>query len=329
MSNYPDINSSNSKDNSSHLGSDQTSKDASSHTGTDIKQNAKPAWENMGKEPNVGNMITKSENPSIIVGSDHTSKDATTLQPAELNPRKNANDNPFAHEDHDVNPESRPVANASSNLDIAISVCHVYKSFKGEPILKDINRDFELGKIHGIIGNNGSGKTVLFKCICGFLLPSKGKILVDYEQVGKDVDFPGDMGVIIETPGFLPSYSGLKNLSILASLKRKIGKKEIRKAIARVGLDPDMKKPVSKYSLGMRQRLGLAQAIMEDPHHLILDEPFSGLDKYGVREMRDLMKELRSEGKTILISSHNPEDIAELCDTVCEMDAGVLSVIRE
>ena len=212
--------------------------------------------------------------------------------------------------------------------DISISVQHVYKDFNGEEVLRDVHHDFESGKIHGIVGNNGSGKTVLFKCICGFLFPSKGRIMVDYEQVGKDMDFPGDMGIIIETPGFLPTLTGMKNLQLLASLKRKIGDKEIRETIKKVGLDPNLKKHVAKYSLGMRQRLGIAQAIMEDPSLLILDEPFNGLDKKGVRDMRELIKELRSKGKTILLASHNAGDIEELCDTVCEMDAGILTTVR-
>ena len=136
--------------------------------------------------------------------------------------------------------------------DISISVQHVYKDFNGEEVLRDVHHDFEAGKIHGIVGNNGSGKTVLFKCICGFLFPSKGKIMVDYEQVGRDMDFPEDMGIIIETPGFLPALTGFKNLQLLASLKRRVGNKEIRETIRRAGLDPDLKKHVAKYSLGMR-----------------------------------------------------------------------------
>lgn len=210
-----------------------------------------------------------------------------------------------------------------------VSIQHVFKKFKDEPVLKDIHREFEAGKIHGIIGNNGSGKTVLMKCICGFYFPDSGKIFVDDKQVGKDMDFPQSLGLIIETPGFLPQYSGLKNLQILASLKQKIGGSTICDAISRVGLDPRMKKSVGKYSLGMRQRLGIAQAIMEDPSMLILDEPFNGLDKHGVSEIRALIRNLRDEGKTILLSSHNSEDINMLCDTVCEMDAGELTVIRE
>ena len=211
----------------------------------------------------------------------------------------------------------------------AIQVKNLSKDFGQDRVLKCVNRDFESGKIHGIVGNNGSGKTVLMKCICGFLLPTEGTVIVNGRRVGKDVDFPLDLGVIIETPGFLPGVTGVKNLEILASLNKKIGLSEIADAIRRVGLDPHMKKPVGKYSLGMRQRLGIAQAIMEDPSLLILDEPLNGLDKHGVAEMRKLIKGLKDEGKTILLASHNQGDIDELCDTVCEMDAGVMTIIRE
>lgn len=213
-------------------------------------------------------------------------------------------------------------------MDIAISVQSVSKFFGGDEVLHSVSHDFEEGKIHGLVGNNGSGKTVLMKCICGFLPPTKGKILIHCKQVGRDMDFPDDIGIIIETPGFLPNLTGVKNLSILASLKRRIAEETITAAMRRVGLDPAMKKPVSKYSLGMRQRLGIAQAIMENPSILILDEPFNGLDKNGAAQMRELIKGLRTQGKTILLASHNPMDIDELCDTVCEMDAGVLAVIR-
>lgn len=212
---------------------------------------------------------------------------------------------------------------------IEISVQDVHKSFGEEEVLKGISREFEAGKIHGIVGNNGSGKTVLMKCICGFLFPSSGRILVRGKQVGKDMDYPENMGIIIETPGFLPNLTGLKNLKLLANLNRKINEQDIRHAIKRVGLDPDLKKPVGKYSLGMRQRLGIAQAIMEDPSLLILDEPLNGLDKNGARHMRQLIKELRTEGKTILLASHNQIDIDELCDTVCEMDNGIMTMIRD
>lgn len=213
-------------------------------------------------------------------------------------------------------------------MDAVVQLQGLSKAFGQETVLNDITRDFERGQIHGIVGNNGSGKTVMFKCICGFLTPTSGRVLVDGKQIGKDIDFPEDIGIIIETPGFLPQFSGLKNLEILAGLKRKIGLKQVAQAIRSVGLDPMMTKPVGKYSLGMRQRLGIAQAIMEEPLLMILDEPLSGLDKHGVAEMRALLKSLKTDGRTILLASHNAQDIEELCDTVCEMDAGVMTMIK-
>ena len=209
-----------------------------------------------------------------------------------------------------------------------IEVCGVNKYFGEEHVLKDVSHTFEKGKIHGIVGNNGSGKTVLMKCICGFLKPDSGVIYVNHKQVGKETDFPEDIGIIIETPGFLPHLSGTQNLKILASLQKKANALTIRTVLEQVGLDPDMKKPVGKYSLGMRQRLGFAQALMEDPSLLILDEPLNGLDKHGVVPIRNVIKGLRAEGKTVILASHNQVDIDELCDTVCEMDAGVLTVVR-
>lgn len=200
-----------------------------------------------------------------------------------------------------------------------IEVIDVYKSFGKEQVLKGVSFTVPEGTIYGVVGNNGSGKTVLMKCICGFMKCDRGRIFVDGRQVGKEVDFPDRLGVIIETPGFIPNLSGYKNLKILASLKGRIGKKEIRETMERVGLDPDMKKPVAKYSLGMRQRLGIAQAIMENPGVLILDEPFNGLDRYGVVEIRTLLKELKADGKSILLASHNAQDIKELCDDVLDL----------
>ena len=202
---------------------------------------------------------------------------------------------------------------------VGIEVEHVYKSFGKEHVLKNISFKIPSGSIYGVVGNNGSGKTVLMKCICGFMKCDRGRIVVNGRQVGKEVDFPDRLGVIIETPGFIPNLSGYKNLKILAALKGRIGKTEIRGTIRRVGLDPDMRKPVAKYSLGMRQRLGIAQAIMENPSVLVLDEPLNGLDRYGVVEIRSLLKELKADGKSILLASHNAQDIEELCDHVQDL----------
>lgn len=213
-------------------------------------------------------------------------------------------------------------------MGVAIDLIDISKSFKKECVLKEISHSFESGKIHGIIGFNGSGKTVMFKCICGFLRPDYGSIRVFGKQIGKEVDFPESLGMIIESPGFLTHLTGYANLKRLADLQKKIGKNEILEAMERVGLDPHSKKKIGQYSLGMRERLGIAQAIMESPDLLILDEPFNGLDKRGVTEVCELFEELREQGKTILLAAHNMPDMEGLCDTICEMDAGILTRVK-
>ncbi len=203
-----------------------------------------------------------------------------------------------------------------------IEVHGAVKKFREFTALDHISINFEKGKIHGIIGRNGSGKTVLFKCICGLLRLSEGEILVDDKRMGTDMDILPNVGIIIENPGFLSGYNAYRNLEFLAMINGKIGKKEIDSAIEKVGLDARSKKKVGKYSMGMKQRLGIAQAIMENPDLLILDEPMNGLDNQGVADIRTLLLELKRQGKTILLSSHNKEDISVLCDTVAEMDHG-------
>lgn len=208
---------------------------------------------------------------------------------------------------------------------VKIRVENAEKIIKGVRILDVINVNFEQGKIYGLIGRNGSGKTMLLKSICGLTHLSSGTIYVDDQQIGKDVDIAPSLGAIIEVPGFLPNLSGYANLKYLASLRNQIGAAQIRQAIEKVGLDPDSRKPVGKYSLGMRQRLGIAQAIMENPDILLLDEPMNGLDHQGVEDVKTLLKDLRKQGKTIILASHHSEDIDELCDTVYRMDKGQLS----
>ena len=210
-----------------------------------------------------------------------------------------------------------------------IEIQNITKRFDDQIVLKNVTMNLEAGKIHGIVGNNGSGKTVLMKCICGFLQPDAGFVRVDGKTVGADMDFPEDMGLIIETPGFLPQMSGKKNLKRLAQMKKKANEVQIEEAMRRVELDPNLKRPVGKYSLGMRQRLGIAQAIMEDPAFLILDEPFNGLDKNMTAKIRELLLSLKKEGKTILLASHQQADIDLLCDTVWEADAGTISLIPQ
>ena len=209
-------------------------------------------------------------------------------------------------------------------MDYAIEVKNVGLKIKKDVILKEINVNFEKGKIHGIVGRNGCGKTMLMKCICGFVKPTDGEVFVEGKKIGKDVDFPQNVGIIIETPGFVPYYSGYRNLKILAGLRKKIGKEEIMDILKQVGLEGAENKLVRKYSLGMRQRLGLAQAMMEKPDIFILDEPMNGLDNEGVEEMRVILKGLKEEGKTILLVSHNSEDISILSDEIYYMDKGTM-----
>lgn len=207
-------------------------------------------------------------------------------------------------------------------MEPCIEVKKAVKKFKETTALNEVTLSFEKGKIHGIIGRNGSGKTVLLKCICGFMRLDSGTIRINGEPVNPTK--PQNIGMIIENPGFIGNISGFKNLKLLASIRHQISDERIRETIRMVGLDPDSKKYVRKYSLGMRHRLGIAQAIMEEPDILILDEPMNGLDRQGVEEIRKLFLDLKEQGKTILLSSHYAEDIEVLCDTVCEMDGGKL-----
>lgn len=207
----------------------------------------------------------------------------------------------------------------------AIRVEKAGKRIKETWVLKDVSVVFESGKIHGLIGKNGSGKTMLLKSICGLTKLTTGTICVEEKKVGIEIDIPESVGAIIEVPGFLPNLSGFRNLKYLAGLRNRIGDAEIAAAMALVGLNPAEKKHVGKYSLGMRQRLGIAQAIMENPNLLLLDEPMNGLDNQGVNDIKILLKKLREQGKTIVIASHYMEDIKELCDTVCNMEKGILT----
>lgn len=201
-------------------------------------------------------------------------------------------------------------------------------NIKGHKILSCVNMSMTEGNIYGLVGSNGSGKTMLMKCICGFVRPTSGTVIVRDEMIGRDVDYIRDAGVIIETPGFITYYSGMKNLKMLSEISGKSDAAEIREAMEICGLNPDLKLPVKKYSLGMRQRLGIAQAIMEDPSILILDEPMNGLDKDGVETIRKLLIKMRDEGKLILLASHNREDIDILCDEVYEVEKGKVAFIK-
>ena len=206
-----------------------------------------------------------------------------------------------------------------------IRVENLTKKFGSVTVLFQVNLSMESGKIYGFVGRNGSGKTVLFKLVTGYLKPDAGRVMVNGKVIGRDVDFAEHTGIIIENPGFLKGYTGFQNLAYLAGIRNVIGKEEIRESMIKVGLDPDSRKKVGKYSLGMKQRLGIAQAIMENPEILILDEPMTSLDNQGVEDVRELLAGLREEGKTILLASHSKEDIEILCDEVYEMDRGRLT----
>lgn len=205
-----------------------------------------------------------------------------------------------------------------------IIIDHVSLEIKKAKLLTDINLTLHSDMVYGLRGRNGSGKTVLMKCICGFMKPTEGTISVDGKVIHKDMDFLPSAGIIIEEPGFFPNYSGFQNLKILAGINASISDTKIREAMEMVGLDPAMKKPVGKYSLGMRQRLGIAQAMMENPDILILDEPTNGLDEDGVEWFRQFILEQKERGKLILLASHSREDVEMLSDEVWYMEKGHL-----
>lgn len=199
---------------------------------------------------------------------------------------------------------------------------------KNKYILEDINLEFENGKIYGFYGRNGSGKTVLMKSIIGLMKLTEGKVICDGKIIGKDMDFLPDAGILIEEPSFYRQYSAVTNLKMLAGIQKKITKSEIEEAIRAVGLDPDDSKKVSKYSLGMLKRLGIAQAIMEDPEILILDEATSALDEEGVNWFRNFMLEQKEKNKLVIISSHIKEDIEMLCDEVISLEHGKVTSVK-
>lgn len=197
-----------------------------------------------------------------------------------------------------------------------IEIHQVNKSLKGLPIFSNLNLKIEKGKTYGFVGPNGSGKSVLFKLICGFMFPDSGKVMVNGEELGKNTRFPSDFGIIIDRPGYIPGKTGFENLKVLAMIQNKISDEKIKQTMQLVGLQPEAKQKLKEYSLGMKQKLAIAQAIMEDQQTLILDEPFNALDEDSVRNIRQLLLRFKEEGRTILLTSHNREDIELICDEV-------------
>jgi len=218
--------------------------------------------------------------------------------------------------------------------EIIMSVCmelqNVSKQFMGQTVLADVSLAINRGTTIGLLGANGSGKSVLFKIICGLIKPDSGRVFVDGSVLGDKSDFPSNIGVFINSPGFIGIYSGFKNLKFLANIRGVIGDNQIREAMCKVGLDPENKTKVDNYSLGMKQKLGLAQAIMENQEILVLDEPFNALDYQTYNDVKEFIYLLKTEGKTILLTSHNYDDIEQLCDVVYIIDNGkVVPVTKE
>ena len=199
------------------------------------------------------------------------------------------------------------------------------KSFKSAEVLKNINLTLESGKVIGLKGKNGSGKTMLMRAISGLILPTSGKVYINDKELGRQISFPPSIGILIENPSFISNYTGFKNLKILASIQNRISDDEIRDAIRKVGLDPDDKRTFKKYSLGMKQRLGIAAAIMERPDIVILDEPINALDEAGAGLIKGLLDELKANGSLIIIACHDTEELNYLSDEIYEIYDGEIT----
>lgn len=203
-----------------------------------------------------------------------------------------------------------------------IKITDVNKTIKKAPILRDINLEFTGGKVYGLRGKNGSGKTMLMRAICGLITPDSGIIDINGKILGKDISFPESIGVLIENPAFIGNYTGFKNLKVLSSIQNRIGDEQIRKALEDIGLDPDDKRTYRKYSLGMKQKLGIAAAVMENPDIIILDEPINALDDVSVEKVHDILEEQKKRGAVIIIACHDKEELDQLSDEIIEISDG-------
>lgn len=201
----------------------------------------------------------------------------------------------------------------------------VSKDIKGVRILKDINMTLKGGTIYGLRGKNGCGKTMLMRTICGLLIPTKGEVIIEDEVLHRDIAFPKSIGVLIENPSFLQQYTGFQNLKMLAGIQGSIGDEDIRLAMQQVGLEPDDKRIYKKYSLGMKQKLGIANAVMGDPDIIVLDEPINALDEESVKKVKDVLIKLRDQGKLIIIACHDREELEYLSDIIFVMKDGVIT----
>lgn len=203
-----------------------------------------------------------------------------------------------------------------------IKITDVNKTIKKAPILRDINLEFTGGKVYGLRGKNGSGKTMLMRAICGLITPDSGIIDINGKILGKDISFSESIGVLIENPAFIGNYTGFKNLKVLASIQNRIGDEQIRKALEDIGLDPDDKRTYRKYSLGMKQKLGIAAAVMENPDIIILDEPINALDEVSVEKVHDILDEQKKRDAIIIIACHDKEELDQLSDEIIEISDG-------
>lgn len=205
-----------------------------------------------------------------------------------------------------------------------IDFCQIQKEIKGVPILQDITLSFESGHIYGLKGKNGSGKTMLMRLICGFIFPTSGKLLFDNKEFQKGYTLPCKIGALIENPAFLPDYNGVENLKFLADLQGGIPIEEIKTTIMQVGLDPDDTRKYKKYSLGMKQRLGIAAAVMGNPDIIILDEPMNALDEKGIEMIGELILALKKQGGLVILSNHDSQNLNQFSDEVFLLADGKL-----
>lgn len=203
-----------------------------------------------------------------------------------------------------------------------IKIKNLSKKIKNNIVLDNINIELDKGKIYGFRGINGSGKTMLFRSICGLITPTEGEIIIDNKILHKDIDFPESVGALIENPGFLPNYSGKQNLKLLGDIRDIITNEDIEKAMALVGLDPNDSRKFKQYSLGMKQKLGIAQVLMENPDLILLDEPTNALDEESVKNILDIIKKEKIKGKTILIASHDKSSLEEISDYIFKVENG-------
>ena len=205
-----------------------------------------------------------------------------------------------------------------------IKISHVSKIIKNNPVIKDISMELQSGAVYGFKGINGSGKTMLMRLISGLIRPSQGEISMNGKILGKDISFPNSIGVFLENPAFLDAYSGFNNLKLLASIKSVASDDDIRNTLLRVGLDPDSNKKYKKYSLGMKQRLGIAAAIMEKPEIVILDEPTNSLDEDGVNLVKHIVRNEKERGALVVVSCHDEEILKGMSDEVFLLEQGRL-----